>query len=115
VNGRDERGSGTVVALIAVTVLLFVTTALAGATGLVVAQRRAQAAADLVALAGAHGHASGRDACAGAAAVAGHNHSRLVSCRLVGDDVWVEVSVFGPRLLGRRHDVCAQARAGPGP
>ncbi len=90
--------------------LMFVTTGLAAAGGLVTAQRRAQAAADLAALAGAT-HLL--DACARAGEIAAANAASLETCRLDGDDVTVEVSVAGPRVPWRDVRVTAEARAGP--
>ncbi|SEC20713.1 helicase/secretion neighborhood TadE-like protein [Nocardioides exalbidus] len=92
-------------------VLMFVMLGLAAAGGLVAAQRRAQAAADLAALAGA---GSTDDACASAARVASANHALLESCTVAGDDVTVEVSVAGPDVPWRVVRVTAEARAGPG-
>ena len=91
--------------------LMFVMTGLAAAGGLVTAQRRAQAAADLAALAGAT-HLD--DACARAREVAVANVAALETCRLDGDEVTVAVSVRGPRVPWRDVRVTAEARAGPG-
>ncbi|QIK74624.1 pilus assembly protein TadG-related protein [Nocardioides piscis] len=54
-----ERGAATVLVLVVAGILMFVGLALAGAASLVVTQRRAQAAADLAALAGAGAAVSG--------------------------------------------------------
>jgi secretion/DNA translocation related TadE-like protein len=111
VSRRDEGGAATVLVVAMVGVLMFVMVGLAAAGGLVTAQRRAQAAADLAALAGASGTA---DACATAQEVAAANASRLDACRVDGEDVTVEVSVAGPRVPWRDVRVSAEARAGPG-
>ena len=92
-------------------VLMFVMLALAAAGGLVAAQRRAQAAADLTALGGATDLAA---ACTAAAGVAAANAALLESCEVTGTDVTVTVSVPGPRVPWRSVRVSAQARAGPG-
>ena len=85
----------------------------AGAGSVVVAHRRAQAAADLAALAGAAALGRGVDACATARSIAGRNGAHLFSCVLRGDDVLVEVRTRTVPLLGRRYVLPARARAGP--
>ena len=107
---RGERGAATVLVVAMAGVLMFVMTGLAAAGGLVTAQRRAQAAADLAALAGASRLA---DPCASADEVARSHRATLESCRLFGDEVTVEVSVAGPRVPWREVRVTAEARAGP--
>lgn len=99
------------VAMIGVLLLVGAATGVVGA--LVVAHRQAQAAADLAALAGATALASARDPCVVAGSVAAANHAALVSCRVTGGDVLVEVVVTGPRWLGQDEDLRARARAGP--
>ena len=89
---------------------MFVMTGLAAAGGLVTAQRRAQAAADLAALAGAS-HLD--DPCGSASRVATANAVRLDACWVDGDDVTVAVSVAGPRVPWREVRITAEARAGP--
>lgn len=108
---RRERGAATVLVVAMAGVLMFVMTGLSAAGGLVTAQRRAQAAADLAALAGA---SSLDDPCAGARDNALANAAALESCRVDGDEVTVEVSVAGPRVPWRDVRVTAEARAGPG-
>lgn len=107
---RAERGAATVLVVAMAGLLMFVAAGLGAAGGLVTAQRRAQAAADLAALAGATHRL---DACAHAGDVAEANAAMLEGCRLDGDDVTVEVSVAGPRVPWRDVRVTAQARAGP--
>ena len=107
---RPERGAATILVVAMAGVLLFVTTGLAAAGGLVTAQRRAQAAADLAALAGAS-HLD--DACGSARRVATANAAKLDSCRVDGRDITVAVSVVGPRVPWRDLRVSAEARAGP--
>ena len=83
--------------------------------GAVSARHRAQAAADLAALAGAARLAEGvTAACATAAALAQANHARVTACDVSGLDVVVEVAV--PVDLGRwgLGTAAAIARAGPG-
>ncbi|MDQ6525156.1 flp pilus-assembly TadE/G-like family protein [Nocardioides sp. LHD-245] len=115
---RDQRGAATVLTLAMVGVLLLVGAAAGVVGAIVVAQRRAQAAADLAALAAATSLAGradhpGRDPCASAAEVAGDNGAELDSCRVEGRDVVVAVRVGGPRWLGQDQDLVAAARAGP--
>lgn len=111
--GRGEQGSGTLLVLAASGLLMFVGVALAGVAAIVLAHRASQAAADLAALAGASAAASGVDACAAAEEMAAANESSLLRCTLVGETVTVVVGVEGPRLLSRRYDMTAEARAGP--
>lgn len=111
---QGDRGAATVLVVAMAGVLMFVMTGLAAVGGLVTAQRRAQAAGDLAALAGASALA---DACATAREVAAANGAILDSCRLEGTAVTVAVSVPGPRVpwqAGRALRVSAEARAGPG-
>lgn len=108
-----ERGAATLIVLAASGLVMFLGLALAGVASIVLTQRSAQAAADLAALAGASASASGVDGCAAASEIATANGADLVTCELVGPVVTVGVRVDGPRLVGRRYDVTAQARAGP--
>jgi secretion/DNA translocation related TadE-like protein len=114
---RGERGGATVLVVAMAGVLMFVMVGLAAAGGLVTAQRQAQAAADLAALAGASALAavSGpADACAAADRVAGANEAALDACTPAGRTVTVTVSVSGPDVPWRDVRVTAEARAGPG-
>jgi secretion/DNA translocation related TadE-like protein len=113
VTARSERGAATLLAVTAAAVLLFVGVALAGVAAIVLAQRTAQAAADLAALAAAASAVEGGDACVAAAEIAAANAAALVGCAVAGQDVRVAVRVPGPRLAGRRIEVTAEARAGP--
>lgn len=110
---RDERGAATLLVVAATGLLLFVGLALSAVAGVVVAHRRAQAAADLAALAAATALKEGQPGCATAAEVAGANGGSLVSCALDGREATVEVRVHGPRVAGRAVDPVATARAGP--
>ena len=111
--GAGERGAATLLVLAVCGLLMFVGLALAGVAAIVLAQRSAQAAADLAALAGATAAVSGADACAVAGDVAAANGAVLAHCELAGLVVTIGVSVEGPRLVDRRYDVTARARAGP--
>jgi secretion/DNA translocation related TadE-like protein len=107
-----DSGGATVLVVAMAGVLMFVTLGLAAVGGLVTAQRRAQSAADLTALAAAA--SIELDACAEALRTAAANAAALDSCELDGSDVLVTVSVAGPSVPGRDPRVSAQARAGPG-
>lgn len=110
---RDERGSASLLVVTVAGVLLLVALALSAVAGMVGAHRRAQSAADLAALAGAGEEARGGDGCAQARDLAGANGAALLSCRVDGGDVWVEVRVRGPDWRGSGRDFVARARAGP--
>jgi secretion/DNA translocation related TadE-like protein len=96
-------------------VLLLLGAALAVVTAMVAAHRVAQSAADLAALAGARGVATGGDGCAVARRIAGVNGARLTSCEVTGRVVSVEVVAPGPHWLGQSADLSARSRAGPAP
>lgn len=106
-----DDGGATVLVVAMAGVLVFVMVGLAAAGGLVTAQRRAQGAADLAALAGA---GMPDDACAEAGRVAAANAAALDTCAVVGQDVSVTVSVAGPTVPWAEVRVTAEARAGPG-
>jgi secretion/DNA translocation related TadE-like protein len=111
---RDDAGSATVLVLAMAGVLVLIGAALGTVAAMVQAHRLAQSGADLSALAGAQGLAAGRDACVEADRIAAANHVHLDACRVAGRDVLVTVRADGPRWLGQRADLSAQARAGPG-
>jgi len=114
---HGDRGGATVLVVAMAGVLMFVMVGLAAAGGLVTAQRRAQAAADLTALAGASALADlggPTDACAAAGRVAGRNAAVLDACAPDGRAVRITVSVAGPDVPWKEVRVTAEARAGPG-
>ncbi|WP_369816649.1 Rv3654c family TadE-like protein [Mycobacterium sp. E740] len=110
-----DDGSASVLAAAMVAVVLMICVGV-GCLGVAVAARhRAQAAADLGALAAAHRLASGADAaCAAAAVVAAQMRTAIVRCDVADLDVVVAVDV--PVTIGRfgLGPARAQARAGPG-
>lgn len=113
---RRERGSGTVLAVAAIGVLLVLTTAGLQLGAAATAAHRARSAADLAALAGASAiQQGGVDACAQASAVAGRNEAQVLECSLgVGESVSVRVStVVSGRWPGVPDRAVASARAGP--
>ncbi len=111
---RGQRGSATALAMPLVGVLLVAGVLLAPVGGVVVAQRRAQAAADLGALAGAVAVQQGHDVCADVAHVVDLNRARMRSCAVEGRDVLVRVELRLEVPGGRALTVHADARAGPG-
>ncbi|WP_314658742.1 Rv3654c family TadE-like protein [uncultured Rothia sp.] len=113
---RPEEGSGTVLALTIIAALLVVTVVIAGLIGVVSANRRASAAADLSALAAADAYRglTEGDPCAVAAVLAERHGAHLESCtfpdRAETVEVTVAVPVAGPMgLLGPAR---VRARAG---
>ncbi len=107
-----ERGAATLLGVALAGVLLLIGVTLAEITAVVAAHRRAQAAADLAALAGA---TSPGESCAAADRVATANGARLTGCLLEGADVLVSVRVDPPPGLDRVVTIPGQARAGPAP
>ena len=110
---RGDDGAATVLVVAMAGLLMTVLVGLSAASGLVTAQRRAQAAADLAALAGAGAVAGGADGCAEAGGIATSNGAELVACVVTGTELTVEVAVPGPDWPGRDVRVGAEARAGP--
>ena len=103
-----EDGSASVAAATMVAVLVAVTVGIAGAGAAVAARHRAQAAADLAALAGGP-----QAACARATGIASSMRAELSGCSVENLDVVVTVDVsvnLGRFGLGAARAV---ARAGP--
>ncbi|GAA1914021.1 hypothetical protein GCM10009737_14180 [Nocardioides lentus] len=113
--GDREEGAATVLVCALLAVLLLVGAALGVVAAMVADHRRAQAAADLAALAAATVLQRGEDACGTAARVAADNGARLVACTVEQHDVLVTAEVTGPRWLGQTGDLVGRARAGPEP
>lgn len=109
----DQRGVAVVLVLGMVAVLMTLALVCGGVVALVVTHRKAQAAADLAALAGATDLQVGRDACAGVGRIAEANGALVESCAVRGSEVTVTVLVRTSPLLGGR-ELRARARAGPG-
>lgn len=110
---RDEQGSATLLVVAVAGVLFFVLGGLAVVGGMVRAERQAQSAADLAALAGASALGEGIDGCAAAGRIAAANDASVTTCAVLGREVTVRVRVRGPRAVGRAWDASALARAGP--
>lgn len=104
-----ERGSAAVSGVVAMLLLIVLTTVGAQIGAAVVARHRVTGAADLAALAAATSLAEGDEkACEQAERVARANRASLATCAVSGWEVVVEVSAttpFGP--------VSARSRAGP--
>jgi secretion/DNA translocation related TadE-like protein len=114
-HGRQdgERGAASVLVLALAGMLVLLGAALSVVGAMVVDHRTAQSAADLAALAAAQTLADGGDACGAAARVAIANGAEPTACSVTGREVRVGVLVRGPRWLGQRGDLEAEARAGP--
>ncbi|MGY4709772.1 Rv3654c family TadE-like protein [Mycolicibacterium sp. CBM1] len=111
-NPADDTGAATVLAAVLITVLVAVTVAGVQIGGAVVARHRAQAAADLAALAAAVWLPGGTAAaCREAAGVTHAMGAALGACDVEELDVVVTVDVATGRLLGGVAK--ARARAGP--
>lgn len=121
---EDERGSGSVLTLVAVALTLVAFLVVLVVGSYLVADHRAVAAADRAALSGAraHGAPGGRQqqassACGTARRAAELNGARLTSCRVTGDrtDYVVQVTVVvdvGVLWPGLPSQLPASARAG---
>lgn len=108
---RDESGAAVALALGLVALLVLVAAVALGVTALVAGHRKAQAAADLAALAAASSLREGADPCAEAHEIAAANEASVTSCAVQGQTVSVSV-VVQIALLGER-ELRARARAGP--
>lgn len=109
---RSEDGVATVLVLGLVALLVLVAGVAVAATAVVVGHRRAQAAADLGALAAATAVQAGSDGCGAARSTVVANGAELDECSKDGSSVLVTVVVRLPASLGAR-EVRARARAGP--
>lgn len=113
---QPEEGSGTVLALTIIAALLVVTVVIAGLIGVVSANRRASAAADLSALAAADAYRglTEGDPCAVAADLAERHGAHLESCTFPNRPETVEVTVAVPVAgpMGALGPARVRARAG---
>jgi secretion/DNA translocation related TadE-like protein len=113
-SNQDDRGSATLVAVAVMAVLLALTLGGVAVGSAVIARHRAQAAADLAALAAAAHLADGAgEACSHAAALVHAMRTVLTQCAVEDLDVVVAVDasvVFGRMGVGPAR---ASARAGP--
>ena len=113
---RSEEGSGTVLALTIIAALLVLTVVIAGLIGVVSANRRASAAADLSALAAADAYRglTEGDPCAVATELAERHGAHLESCTFPDRPETVEVTVAVPVAgpMGVLGPARVRARAG---
>ena len=113
---QPEEGSGTVLALTIIAALLVLTVVIAGLIGVVSANRRASAAADLSALAAADAYRglTEGDPCAVAADLAERHGAHLESCTFPDRPETVEVTVAVPVAgpMGMLGPARVRARAG---
>jgi secretion/DNA translocation related TadE-like protein len=97
----DEAGSGTLLTIGGVVVVLAVTVMVLLAVGANLAVHRARTAADLAALSAAAEYEAGGAPCGAAARAAGANGATIADCALAGDafdfvaSVTVSLPVFG--------------------
>jgi secretion/DNA translocation related TadE-like protein len=110
---REQRGSATPFAIACLGLVVLLAAALGVVSAMIHAHRRAQAAADLAALAAAQAVARGTEGCAAGDRIAETNGAVLTSCVVSGREVRLRVDVVGPRWLGQSADLGAEARAGP--
>lgn len=110
-----ERGSGSMLVLAMVPLLVAAGVAALVVGNAMVARHRAAAAADLAALAAAGEAVSGAPSpCRAAHLVAVTNGARLLACRVDGFEVEVTLMVRQPGLVARfLPDSARRARAGP--
>ncbi|HEU0087452.1 MAG TPA: Rv3654c family TadE-like protein [Pseudonocardiaceae bacterium] len=112
--GAGDRGAATVWAVGVLAVLMGVAVFALYLGGAMLARHQAESAADLAALAGAGGVIGGeQQACAQARRVSDRMRVRLLSCRVQGWDVLVEVIVRPGGTLGGFGEATGRARAGP--
>jgi len=110
---RDD-GSATVTACLALAALLALTVLVTHVGGVIAARHRAQAAADLAALAAAAELPEGADAgCAAAEALGRRMKAGDVRCEVAGWDVLIEVEEKVPAGPFGSRGIRAIARAGP--
>ncbi|WP_342213826.1 Rv3654c family TadE-like protein [Nocardia wallacei] len=111
---RADEGIATITACLVLAALFAVTVLITHVGTVVVARHRAQAAADLSALAAAGALGSGADiGCARAGELARRMRARVESCTTVEWDVTVTVTIAIPIGPLDARTVRATARAGP--
>lgn len=113
---RGQRGSGTLLVVAVLAVVLALAAALSVLAGYAAAGHRARAAADLAAVSAATAYSTGGDACTVAAELARRNGAALQRCVVTGAGqfvVTVEVSVAVTAVLpGLPRSVVTRAYAG---
>lgn len=112
---HGQRGSATVYAMVFIGLMTTLALVAVAIAGMFVGHRKAAAAADLAALAGAAALQQGRPGCEAAGRIAAANQVELVSCQTNGAVVDVEVAMDVHSAFGAIFAAAAEARAGPGP
>ncbi|CAM3214279.1 flp pilus-assembly TadE/G-like family protein [Prescottella defluvii] len=111
---EDESGGATVFACFALTALVVVTAGLVHVGGAVAARHRAQAVADLAALAAASALSGGDESsCIAATSIADRMGATVARCAVSGWDVVVEAQVRVGSVSFVAGPARAVARAGP--
>ncbi|WP_232015608.1 Rv3654c family TadE-like protein [Tsukamurella paurometabola] len=111
--GGREDGVATVLAAVMVAAIVVVAVMVVDVGAAVSARHRAQAAADLAALAGAASAIDAEEACAAAERLARANAGSLRACGVDGFDVTVRVGVPVSLSVFGSDEAVAVARAGP--
>ena len=109
-----DRGSGSVLLTTVVALVLSAGSVALGLAGAYVARQRAEAAADLAALAGGQALLHGGDACDTAGRVAAAGRARVVVCQPAATTVYLVVEVTLPGVLSWPDMPPARARARAG-
>ena len=114
---RSERGTGTMLMVGVMMVVLVVATMGVTIAAYLLAVHRARSAADLAALSGAVAYSLGGDACSRSRATAATNAATVSDCSAVGDQVDFVVSVrvvvrISRTVPGLPDRISAQAYAG---
>jgi len=113
-NRCGDEGAATIVAAVAIAVLLSLAALGVHLGAAMLIRHRAANVADLSALAAAAAVAAGPDeACQRAHRVADRSGARLAACQVRGQEVFVEVTVRPPDWLSAAGTASAHARAGP--
>ncbi|CAM3925242.1 Rv3654c family TadE-like protein [Tsukamurella strandjordii] len=111
---RDDDGVATVLGAVMVAVIVVVAVMIIDVGAAVSARHRAQAAADLAALAGAADALDVDAACAAATRLAQENSARLLACTVEREfEVTVRVGVPVAFSVFGDGEAVAMARAGP--
>jgi secretion/DNA translocation related TadE-like protein len=115
----SEQGSGSMLMIGVMTVVLFLSLGAICIAGYLVAAHRARTAADLAALSGASAVVNGDQACGAAERIAEANGAHLETCSRVGDPIDFVVSVRVEVTVGVRvpllpRQIGAAAHAGSG-
>jgi secretion/DNA translocation related TadE-like protein len=113
-----QRGSGTLLIMLVVVVLLALAASFSVVGQYLVAGQRARAAADLAALAGAQSYGTGADGCAAAQQYATANGQRMADCSIVGDptDFVLTVTITAPVPVRSQilpDTITVESHAGP--